>query len=208
MEQRVPLGRVISFRDERAGSPDELPLLSVSIHSGVQPKSDQGRADNLDNYKVCREGDIALNRMRAFQGALGLSPLDGVVSPDYTVMRTSEAMDPRYLTFLMRSAWFIGQMISRIRGIGGTDSGVVRTPRINNEDLAAIWVPLPPLDVQRRIADFLDDQVERIDRAVELRRRQADDAQVLLESVAHDAVTGGDARKGLRQTQWPLPWAS
>lgn len=161
--------------DERA-SGNLLPLLSVSIHHGVVPRSsltsDEPRADDLANYKVCRAGDLVLNRMRAFQGAVGVSSAPGLVSPDYLVLRPCPGVDPNWLHHLFRSGSFVGEMIARLRGIGGTDLGTVRTPRINADDLADIRVWMPSLVEQRRIAAFLDVQVTRIDQIIALRGRQ------------------------------------
>lgn len=152
--------------DRRAGF-EQPPLLAVSIHHGVVPRStltdDLPRAEDLSNYKLCNAGDLVLNRMRAFQGAIGISPQRGLVSPDYMVLRPSAGIEARFLHHLFRSTWFVGEMAARLRGIGGTDSGMVRTPRINPEDLGEISINLPPLDEQRRIADFLDVETLKID---------------------------------------------
>ncbi len=176
-ERTVRFKYASDFVDSRANGREDLPLLSVSQYRGVLPRSEmvdrEGRADDLSHYKVCRAGDVVLNRMSAYQGALGLSPLAGLVSPDYSVIRPRATVDGRFLTYLMKSQWFVGEMTQRIRGIGSIDSGSVRTPRINNDSLGEIEFRLPPLDVQRRIADFLDDQTTRIDKAIQLRQKQA-----------------------------------
>jgi len=161
--------------DRRAGS-DQPPLLAVSIHRGVVRRDtltdDLPRAEDLSNYKLCEPGDIVLNRMRAFQGAIGISPQRGLVSPDYVILRPGTNVDARYLHHLFRSTWFVGEMESRLRGIGNTENGRVRTPRINSEDLGDIPVDFPTIDEQRRIADFLDAETIRIDSATTLIARQ------------------------------------
>ena len=153
--------------DQRAGQ-NQPPLMAVSIHHGVVRRDtltdDLPRAEDLSNYKMCEPGDIVLNRMRAFQGAIGISPQRGLVSPDYIVLRPDPDVDSRYLHHLFRSTWFVGEMVSRLRGIGNTENGAVRTPRINPEDFGNIPVVFPPIDEQRRIADFLDAETARIDR--------------------------------------------
>jgi type I restriction enzyme S subunit len=157
----VRLKFVVREIDERARTDGELPLLAVSIHRGVgraDPTATAGSAD----YKICRAGDIVLNRMRAFQGALGVAPETGLVSPDYAVLRAIPGFSSRFLAYLLRSSWGIDQMASRIRGIGGTDSGNVRTPRINVDDLGEICAPIPGIEEQRVIADFLDRECGRI----------------------------------------------
>lgn len=64
-------------------------------------------------------------------------------------------------------------MVSRLRGIGNTENGAVRTPRINPEDLGDIPVGFPSLNEQRRIADFLDAETIRIDQVTSLITQQA-----------------------------------
>ncbi len=179
--------------DNRAGN-RRPPLLSVSIHHGVVRRDsmtgDEPRADDLSTYKICARGDIVLNRMRAFQGAIGISLQSGLVSPDYLVLRPSPLVEARFLHHLFRSTWFIGEMISRLRGIGSTSQGNVRTPRINPEGLGDIEVDLPPLDEQCRIADFLDVEISRITRLEDARRRQVSLLRERLASRWSEQVTG------------------
>jgi type I restriction enzyme S subunit len=162
------LGSLYFEIDERRGEQDGLELLSVSIHSGVRLRSDlitdkEARAEDLSGYKVCRAGDIILNRMRAFQGGLGASPQDGIVSPDYMVIRPTGDVGSTFLGYLMKTNWFVEQMSSRLRGIGSADQGNARTPRINPTDLGNIKVPLPPPDVQGEIVGFLDQETRKVD---------------------------------------------
>ncbi|GAB3878185.1 hypothetical protein [Microbispora bryophytorum] len=190
-EQRIKyLCRVV---DRRAGH-DQPPLLAVSIHHGVVRRDtltdDLPRAEDLSNYKLCEPGDIVLNRMRAFQGAIGISPQRGLVSPDYLVLRPEPNVDAGYLHHLFRSSWFVGEMVSRLRGIGNTESGAVRTPRINPEDLGDISAELPDLDEQRRIADFLDSEIARIDRLIQWRAHQHDSLEELTLRIIDDAIEG------------------
>lgn len=154
--------------DERAGALTEsLPLLSVSQYRGVVPRAelagDEGRAADLTNYKTCRAGDIVLNRMSAYNGAVGLAHQPGLVSPDYLVLRPQSQMVGRYMAYLIRSHWFIGEMTSRVKGIGSVDSGAVRTPRIGLPELGAIVVDVPESAEQRAIAEYLDRETVQID---------------------------------------------
>ncbi|MCP3013051.1 restriction endonuclease subunit S [Nocardiopsis dassonvillei] len=145
---------VLSEVDKRAGARGgDLPLMSVSINWGVRRRDETtdrlARAEDLSHYKICLAGDVIVNRMRAFQGALGVAPEDGVVSPDYAVLRATPEADPYWLAELMRTKAFVGEIILRLRGIGGTDSGNVRTPRINTVDLLDIRADVPEVTTQR-----------------------------------------------------------
>lgn len=163
--------------DERAGAGgDSLPLLSVSIHRGVMPRSEltdrESRADDFALYKRVANGDVVINRMRAFEGGAGISPVDGMVSSDYAVLRTGPRLDARFFHHLIRSKWFVGEMTARLRGIGNVDAGNVRTPRINVADLRDIRIALPGLDEQKAIAHFLDHQVSRLDQLIDATIRE------------------------------------
>lgn len=158
----VRLKYVFGEVDQRAPIDGSLPLLAVSIHRGVERAlADVTGGDS--NYKVCQAGDLVINRMRAFQGSLGIAPVAGLVSPDYAVLRTLPGVYAPFLSYLLRSRWGVAAMTARIRGIGGTDSGNVRTPRINVTDLGEITAEIPDLDTQREIADLLDGECARID---------------------------------------------
>lgn len=155
--------------DQRAGEKSrELPLFSVSIDWGVRRRSSDVKQveGDLSRYKVARRGDIVLNRMRAFQGALGVAPEDGLVSPDYSVLRTTNELNSEWLSLVMRSPAFVGKMVSRIRGIGGVTSGAVRTPRLNFTDLREISIGIPDRDRQSRDLSVISHEASRIDELI------------------------------------------
>ena len=163
-----------STPDDRAGI-RRPPLLAVSIHHGVVPRDeltdDEPQADDLSMYRLCQPGDIVLNRMRAFQGAIGRASQEGIVSPDYLVLRPSPNVDGKFLHYLFRSSAFVGQMVARLRGIGSTDTGSVRTPRINAKDLLDIRISVPTLTEQLAIADYLDRETAQIDALIAAKQR-------------------------------------
>ena len=153
--------------DERARSENlDLPLLSVSIHHGVQRReessSGQQAGADLSKYKVARSGDIVLNRMRAFQGGLGQARIDGLVSPDYAVLRPEKGLTADWAEYVMRSPEFIEAMAQWVRGIGTAEQGNVRTPRLNIRDLFGLRIPLPPPDELPRATDRLNEITGRI----------------------------------------------
>ncbi len=149
----------ISESDERAGATaSSADLLTVSIASGVTPRgewtADQHRADDLTKYKVVRVGDIVLNRMRAFQGAVGVSRNNGITSPDYAVLRCDRrTLLPEFAANLLKSPRFVYEITRRLRGIGNEESGQVRTPRVAVADLIRIPTKVPELEVQQRAVD-------------------------------------------------------
>lgn len=181
--------------DVRAGSSwSDLPLLSVSIAWGVRRRDevtqDAPQASDLSGYKVAERGDVVLNRMRAFQGALGVSPVRGLVSPDYAVLRSRGDADADWLAHVMKTPRFVGEMTSRLKGIGGTESGAVRTPRINVADLSDIRVWVPSAALQAAGVDHMVAALESIDSAIATAGRAIDLARERRAALISAAVTG------------------
>lgn len=172
----------------------ELPLLSVSIHTGVQRRDSTtdalARAEDLSNYKVCDVGDIVINRMRAFQGALGIVSEAGVVSPDYLVLRARSGYDAKWLTRVLKSSWFVGEMAARIRGVGSADLGAARTPRINPSDLGDILVEVSSQQNQLATVAAIDEQIAKIDALIEKARRFIELSIERRSALISAAVTG------------------
>ncbi|MEM9034576.1 MAG: restriction endonuclease subunit S [Actinomycetota bacterium] len=156
----TPFGR-LTRRSKEAGRPDFAPL-SVFLDAGVVPRSD--REDNhnrlgadLSNYLVVRPDDIVFNKLRTWQGGLGVSKHTGIVSPAYFVCRPNEAIDARYYHYLLRSSVYLAELtrLSKFMPPSQFDIGW--------EDLRDLPVPQPPLAEQRAIADYLDAETARID---------------------------------------------
>ena len=96
--QEKRLGEVFFERSER--SVGDAELLSVTTRHGIKRLRDLDRTDNSSedksNYKSVYVGDIAYNSMRMWQGASGLSPYDGIVSPAYTVITCQHGNVPKF----------------------------------------------------------------------------------------------------------------
>ena len=172
------LGHVLKKIDERIPGID-LPLMSVSQTRGVVRRSEltdtPQRAESLDAYKVCREGDIVFNKMKIRSGAMGVAPEDGLVTYHYEVMRLRDGMDSRYIVHLMKSSWFTSELIARERGISaGGEYGGIRTTEVPFNVLRTIEVRLPEVCEQRQIADYLDRETARIDTLIEEQQRLID----------------------------------
>ncbi|MGL4338856.1 MAG: hypothetical protein ACRCSP_00320 [Rhodoglobus sp.] len=173
----------------------ELPLMSVSMRLGVVRRSeitsDLPRADDLSNYRVCERGDLVINRMSAYQGALGRAKESGVVSPDYLVLRFMQDVEPRYGEYLFLSQFMISEMTSLLRGVGSVGLGTVRTPRVNWSDLGGLLIEWPEHKIQRQIADYLDAQTAKIDALIGKQERLIETLAERRQAVISHAVTKG-----------------
>jgi len=162
-----PLWSVLSSREEYGD--EDLPLLSMSAAYGVRSRADgEGRApsDDLSKYRVVRTGDLVVNRLSARDGAFGRSPGSGLVSPAYWVVAVSEEMDSRFLNYLLHSAPYLAEI--------GRLSKFMPPAQFDLAWTHFKWLPVPvmSLEEQRRIADFLDDQVSRLEALSLLRSSQ------------------------------------
>lgn len=138
-------------------------VLSVFRDHGVVPKASRSdnfnrTPENLDPYQLVEPGDLVVNRMKAWQGSLGMSTHRGIVSPDYEVLRPVRAdVVPQYLHLLLRSRPLVDQYGMRSTGIRPSQW------RLYWDQMKTIEVALPPLAEQRAIADFLDRETAQID---------------------------------------------
>lgn len=188
--------------DHRAGvEADRLPLMSVSISWGVRRRDEvtkeDSRAEDLSNYKICRQGDLVINRMRAFQGALGLAQEDGLVSPDYAVIRAKPGVDDEWMSAVMKSDAFVSEMRQRVKGIGSTDLGNARTPRINVRDLGEIRIDLPEVEQQILEVRQQNTQTAKIDALIAESERFVELSRERRAALITVAVTGQIDERGM-----------
>lgn len=199
----TPARFVLTEVDERGLRPGEDgELLSVSEYRGVVPRatsaSQQAASEDTSRYKRCEPGQLVLNRLWAFRGGLGVSPLTGLVSPDYAVFDIDPSMDPRFVHYQTRSAWFVAEMTKRLRGIGSPDASNGRAPRINTDDLGRIHMFTPPLEVQRKLCDRIDAEVRRIDRVLSQNHALLHRLQDRMQSSRHEVLARISHRVPLR----------
>jgi type I restriction enzyme, S subunit len=176
-------------RREESNHPD-LPVLSVYREHGVIPKSSRDDNHNrtpedLTHYlRVC-PADLVVNKMKAWSGSLGVAEHEGIVSGDYLVCEVSTRIESRYLHHLLRSHRLICEMRRRSRGIRPQQE------RLYWENLGDIQIVLPAVEEQRRIADFLDDQVTRMDAAMVFRAQERTLLQQWLRATLDETLTAG-----------------
>ena len=147
-------------RDQR-GSPD-LPLMEVSISKGVSVRefSDErieATASDFNTYKVARKDDIAFNKMRMWQGAVGVAPTHGLVSPDYVVAEPIGSVLPDFAGLLFRVDEFSAECGRRSHGLTWDRL------RIYWEEFREIEIPIPPLPEQAAIVAHAGLEAARVD---------------------------------------------
>ena len=158
------IGDIYAERSQRGAS--DMELLSVTMNDGVMPRSEIEGKDNSSedksNYKVVLTGDMVYNSMRMWQGANGISPCDGIVSPAYTVLMPKIPISNGYFAALFKSSNLINEIRKNSQGMT-SDTWNLKYPQIET-----IKVCIPALSEQNRVADMLDTLERRIAKQAKL----------------------------------------
>ena len=169
---------------------DAEQLLSVYRDYGVIPKS--SRDDNFNNasedlstYQLVEPNDLVINKMKAWQGSVGISGHRGIVSPAYFVARPTRAFSRRYVHYLLRCSDYLVEYQTRSAGIR------VNQWDLDWDDFRRIPITLPVPAEQERIANFLDDKTARIDALIAEKERLVERLAEYRQSIATTAVTQG-----------------
>lgn len=180
------------FRERVEPGREDLPLLSVSIHSGVseeeisEEENIRGRVKIEDKTKYIRvrPGDIAFNMMRAWQGAIGAVRVEGMVSPAYTIAVPRPGLEARYFEYQYRTPGFIQQMDRYSKGI--TDF----RKRLYWDGFKQLITLVPPLEEQRAIIEFIEQAMLKQNAAVALLEQQITKLKEYKATLINSAVTG------------------
>lgn len=149
------------YRDKQIGFPEEE-LLSVYREYGVIRKEDRddnhNRAgDDLASYQLVEPGDLVLNKMKTWQGSLGISGYRGIVSPAYFVYKSRNSESSEFLHYALRSRYYVTQYASFSKGVRPSQWD------LQPEYLSMMRVLLPPLSTQQSIVKYLTQEIGEID---------------------------------------------
>jgi type I restriction enzyme S subunit len=113
--------------------------------------------EDLRAYQLVKPNDLVVNKMKAWQGSLGVSTLEGITSPDYVVFSPRHAESSAFLHLLLRSQ----RMVSIYRSI----SNGIRLAqwRLEPDAFLSLSVFLPEGQEQREIVMFITEQISRFD---------------------------------------------
>lgn len=177
------------FKLEKRQGYDHLNVLSVYREFGVIEKS--SRDDNinktpedLSKYQLVNPRDLVINKMKAWQGSMGIASMQGITSPDYVVMRPVGEHDPRYMHHYLRARpmpWVYRLISNGIR----EDQW-----RMEPEKFLGLPIFLPPLDEQKAIANEIDRELERIRTLIAITERSIELLKEKRAALITAAVTG------------------
>lgn len=148
-------------RDQRSQTGEEE-MLTVSHLTGVTPRSEKDvnmfEAESTAGYKLCFAGDLAINTLWAWMGAMGTARVDGIVSPAYNVYTPGPRLLPDYVDALVRIPVFAREVTRYSKGVWSSRL------RLYPEGFFETWWPVPPLDEQQQIVEHISTETAKIDR--------------------------------------------
>lgn len=201
--ETLPFRRVATLVDA-ANTNRSAPLLSLASTGVIAPRAEfegLGRQmpanETIGRYWLAEPGDLVVNPMWLVGGGIGVSETSGAVSPDYRVYRLGPDLYPRYFHHLLRSQPYRDQYKLYTRAETTFDR------RVSKVDFHAMPILVPPLDEQRRIANFLDAETARIDQLARLRREQIALLDILYKSVISESLGLTIATGNERNALWP-----
>ena len=171
---------------------DGLPLLSVSIHSGVsteeidEEENIRGRVKIQDKtkYNLVKPHDIVFNMMRAWQGGIGAVSVEGMVSPAYIIAAPNNKINTQYLEHQYRIPIFVQQMDRFSKGI--TDF----RKRLYWDEFKRLNTITPPIREQAAIVTHINTESRKTNKAITLLQQQIDKLKEYKTTLINSAVTG------------------
>ncbi len=178
----------IRWKSEK-GAPDEQ-VLSLYRDYGVIPKDsrdDNHNVTSLDTsgYKVVDIGDFVINKMKAWQGSMGVSKYRGIISPAYHVCTiTNPLINGEYFHYLMRNQLYIPEYLRLSTGmrVGQWDLGF--------DDFKNLPFILPNKEEQSEIVSYIETKANEIDSLIQAKEQLLTELETFKKSVIYEYVTG------------------
>ena len=141
-------------------SDKEYPPLSVTMKGVVPQLETVAKTNDGDNRKLVKAGDFVINSRSDRRGACGIAAQDGSCSLINIVLTPKHSINNRYFSYLFRSTLFADEFYRWGHGI---HDDLWTT---NWNDMKSIQVPIPPLEDQGTVANYLDGKMSEIDSTV------------------------------------------
>ena len=170
--------------------PNEM-VLSLYRDYGVIPKD--SRTDNhnvtssdTSSYKLIEKNDVVINKMKAWQGSLGVSSFKGIISPAYYVYKIIDSdIYSNFLHYALRNNLYLDEyrrISSGIR-IGQWD--------LEKKEFEKLLYPFPnSTSEQQQIVQYLDNKTSAIDNIIADKMKIIEELENYKKSLIYEYVTG------------------
>jgi type I restriction enzyme, S subunit len=150
------------FRQAKRLGFADLTVLSVYRDYGVIERATRDDnanrvPDDLEKYQLVEPGDLVINKMKAWQGSLGISELNGITSPDYVVFCPLHCEAPPFLHYLLRNQLLTTVYLSMSNGIRTSQW------RLEPDRFGTLVLFLPPLVEQHAIVAHITTETAKLD---------------------------------------------
>ena len=177
------ISALYDIRSQKVNDTDYQPL-SVTMNGVVAQLEHVAKTNDGDNRKLVRAGDFVINSRSDRRGACGIAPKDGSCSLINIVLSPQQSIHNPYFSYLFRSSLFADEFYRWGHGI---HDDLWTT---NWADMKSIQVPVPPLNHQVLIADYLDKKMSEINSTITGINNQIELLGKYRKQVINDAVTG------------------
>lgn len=186
----LPIRSFITLISPDKKGEEDYKQLSVTRDKGVIIRGERGEdgnnnriPDDLSNYKVVKQNQFVINKMKAWMGSYGVSKYNGIVSPAYYICDVHDIYEP-FFSMAIRCRQYINFFWKYSKGI--------RVDQWDMSPLALREIPFatPPFDEQREIAAYLDDKCGKIDALIEKIEAKIERLKQLKRSLINEVVTG------------------
>ncbi|MCU0322143.1 MAG: restriction endonuclease subunit S [Chitinophagaceae bacterium] len=138
----------------------EEEMLTVSHITGVTPRSEKDvnmfEAETNEGYKKCNAGDLVINTLWAWMGAMGVAPISGIVSPAYHVYTPLARILPEYVDTIVRLPLFANEVIRYSKGVWSSRL------RLYPDGFYEVYMPVPPIEEQKQITKHIEVEIDRM----------------------------------------------
>lgn len=182
--EQALIGSLYKLRNTKVSDKQFEPL-SVTMRGILHQLENAAKTNDGDNRKLVKQGDFVINSRSDRRGACGISKYDGSVSLINLVLVPQNHMNPGYYNWLFHTSAFADEFYKWGHGIVD-DLWTTRW-----QDMKNITIPLPSLQEQQRIAEYLDKKCAEIDTLSNSIQQQIDTLEQYKRAVITETVTKG-----------------
>ena len=139
-------------------------------------------SDKEIGYQGVDVGDLVVHGMDGFAGAIGISDSRGKASPVLNVLETKQ--NKRYIMYYLRSMAYSDVFVALATGIR------VRSCDLRWNKLAELFYPLPPIEEQQAIVEYIDSVLEHANATIADKKQQLETLEEYKKSLIFEYVTG------------------
>ncbi len=181
----IKLKYCFNQRSEK-GFPNE-PVLCATQSKGVIPQSlYENRVvvvnKGFDGLKLVKVGDFVIS-LRSFQGGIEYAYYQGIISSAYTILIPKDERNSKYFKYLFKSHPFIQLLQTCVTGIREGQN-------INYSVLGNNFIPVPPIEEQNAIVEYIESKTSKIDTMIEALKAEIDRLTEYKQRLISDVVTG------------------